>query len=377
MVSTCSFRLSSSGIEVATEDARSDRTNAIVKRRRITLPLLFFAGVAAGIAVFGRLLASPTYSGPETDHFDGEKFHNFVPTDHPFGAFLKWMATREKGRWPEWIDSQPGPKPIERVGTGQLRVTRVNHATVLIQFDGLNILSDPIWSERASPVQFAGPKRHRVPGIRMQDLPPIDAVIVSHNHYDHMDVSTLQQVVRQHRAPVYVGLGNAAFLRKHRITATELDWWGSVTLQGKEIICVPAQHFSARGFGDRDKTLWAGWAIRSSSAGTVFFAGDTGFGPHFEMIAKRFPDIRLSLLPIGAFLPRWFMKPVHTDPEETVLAHRILKSRTSIAMHYGTFALGDDGLEDPVRELIAAREKHGVSADEYRVVEEGVAVDLP
>lgn len=347
-------------------------------KRSVRLTLIFTAGVAAGVAVFGKLLAAPGYKGPRSDHFDGETFHNLQPTRHAFTDVFKWMATRERGKWPEWIESVPGPKPAERIDAGELRVTRINHASVLIQFDGVNILTDPIWSERASPVTFAGPKRHRVPGIRFEDLPPVDAVVVSHNHYDHMDVATLQRIVREHRAPVFVGLGNAAFLQPKGITtARDFDWWDEADVKGVKVVCVPAQHFSARGFGDRDKTLWAGWAIRSASGGTVFFAGDTGYGPHFRMIGERFPDIRLSLLPIGAFLPRWFMAPVHTDPEQAVLAHKDLRSKTSIAMHYGTFALGDDGLNDPVRELEAARVKHGVSADQFRITGEGEAVDAP
>jgi L-ascorbate metabolism protein UlaG (beta-lactamase superfamily) len=347
-------------------------------KRSVKRTLIFTAGIAAGIAIFGKLLASPGYQGPRSDHFDGEKFHNLQPTDHGFGALFKWMATRERGKWPAWIDAEPGPKPVERVGVGELVVTRVNHATVLIQFDGVNILTDPMWSERASPVQFAGPKRHRAPGIRFEDLPPIDAVVVSHNHYDHMDLATLQRVVRDHRAPVFVGLGNGAFLRGHGIaTARDFDWWDEIDVKGMKVICVPAQHFSARGFGDRDKTLWAGWAMRSPTGGTVFFAGDTGYGPHFRMIGERFPDIRLALLPIGAFLPRWFMSPVHTDPEQAVLAHKDLRAKSSIAMHYGTFALGDDALDDPPRELEKARLKHNVTAEQFRMTREGDAVALP
>src|SRR5437588_11149750 len=231
----------------------------------------------------------------------------------------------------------------------------------------MNILTDPIWSERTSPISSVGPRRHRPPGIRFEDLPPIDLVLVSHNHYDHLDVPTLR---RLSGAPILTPLGNAALMRRHGISASELDWWqtkGIATL-------VPAQHFCSRGLTDRDRNLWGGFVI-SSPFGNVYFAGDSGSGEHFAQISKRFQPIRLALLPIGAYLPRWFMKPVHIDPAEAVEAHAVLGAATSVAIHFGTFHLGDDGLETPVRDLQRAIAAAG--NPRFWIVGQGEGKDVP
>ncbi|HEU4521778.1 MAG TPA: MBL fold metallo-hydrolase, partial [Thermoanaerobaculia bacterium] len=287
--------------------------------------------------------------------------------------------TAERGPWREWVDDPPGPPPPARVNDGRLRVTFVNHATTLIQMDGVNILTDPIWSERCSPVSWAGPKRHRPPGIRFEDLPPIDAVLISHNHYDHLDLPTLRRLLANHGdpespgaltrrsappSPAHAGegtlllvshLGNGALLAKHGIDeARELDWWQELPLaNGVRVTSVPAQHFSARAISDRDANLWGGFVI-SGPSGNVYFAGDTGWGRHFAEIGQRFSPIRLALLPIGAYLPRWFMKPAHISPAEAVDAHLALGASTSIPIHFGTFALGDDGEMKPIVDLRAA-----------------------
>lgn len=261
------------------------------------------------------------------------------------------MLNRERGEWRQ-TENKPFPKPPQRVGPGQLRVTFVNHATLLIQMDGLNILSDPIWSERASPLWFAGPKRFRPAGIAFEDLPPIDAVILSHNHYDHTDLPTLRRLDAAHRPRFFCGLGSSLLLKKEGIeNVTDLDWGNEETLSDLvSLASVPAKHFSVRGILDRDRTLWTGYVLRSK-AGSVYFAGDTGFGRHFEEIGRQYGPIRLACLPIGAFRPIWFMSPVHISPAEAVKAHQALRASTSMAMHFGTFALGDDGQTEPVDEL--------------------------
>src|SRR5581483_3971350 len=191
-----------------------------------------------------------------SDHFDGERFHNADAGWQSERSFLKWMLTRERGAWRKWSDAPFGPPPPTRVADGELRITFINHSTTLIQIDGVNILTDPIWSERTSPVGSVGPKRHRPPGIRFEDLPPIDLVLVSHNHYDHLDVPTLRRLTR---ATIVTALGNAALLRRHGVDATELDWWQSRGI----VTAVPSQHFSARGFSDRNRNLWGGFVIGS------------------------------------------------------------------------------------------------------------------
>jgi L-ascorbate metabolism protein UlaG (beta-lactamase superfamily) len=337
-----------------------------VKRLAKVVGLAALAAAAAAI-IERFFFATPRYRGPRSDHFDGKRFHNpnFVEQDDD--SFLKWMLTREPGRWRKWTDVPPGPPPQRRVDGGRLRLTLINHASTLIQMDGVNILTDPIWSERCSPVSWAGPKRHRPPGIRFEDLPPIDAVLVSHNHYDHLDRPTLR---RLRPSPVITPLGNAAWIPGAR----ELDWWQSTEVKGVRITIVPAQHFSARAVSDRDASLWGGFVI-SGPSGNVFFAGDTGWGPHFAQIRERFPSIRLALLPIGAYLPRWFMRPVHIDPNEALDAHAALGAKTSVPMHYGTFRLGDDGETQPLEDLrgaISARGTRGVD-----ILDFGHAADIP
>ena len=297
------------------------------------------------------------YRGPLSDHFDGRRFHNHQSGWQSEGSFLKWQMTRKPGPWPEWIDEPPGPAPLTRVDDGRVRITWVNHATMLVQMDGVNVLTDPIWSERCSPVAFAGPKRHRQPGLRFEELPPIDAVLVSHNHYDHLDLPTLKPL----RAPrIYTPLGNTAILAKHKIAnGVDLDWWQEAPISDRvNVTQVPAQHFCARGLHDRNATLWGGFVI-SGPSGNVYFAGDTGWGKHFGEIGERFGEIRAALLPIGAYLPRWFMKSAHISPAEAVDAHFAVRARTSIAMHYGTFRLGDDGEAEPVNDLRAALAEKG------------------
>ncbi len=310
---------------------------------------LIVLGIAA-YKIIDSIISAPAYSGPKADHFDGVQFKNLAPGGPKgFLDIVKWRLTKDEGPWPEWENAEPGPPPPERVKAGDLRITFVNHSTFLVQIDGLNILTDPIWSERASPVSWAGPKRVRPPGIRYEDLPPIDYVLVSHNHYDHLDLPTLKKLSLEHIPAIFSGLGNKLLLEKEKITGgSEMDWWESIELKnGVRLICVPAQHWSGRGSRDRLKTLWCGFVIQSRSK-TVYFAGCTGFGPHFELIASKTGPIHVSMIPIGAFRPRWFMESSHLSPSDAIKAHEKLKSKHSIAIHFGTFHLGDDGYSEPV-----------------------------
>jgi L-ascorbate metabolism protein UlaG (beta-lactamase superfamily) len=356
------------------------------------------------------LFAAPRYRGPVSDHFDGEHFHNADPSWQSEGSFLKWQLNRDLGFWPEWVESEPGEAPPARVGNGRMRVTWVNHATLLLQVENVNILTDPIWSERCSPLSFLGPRRHRAPGIRFRDLPPIDVVLVSHNHYDHFDVATLHRLGRRFAPLMVTPLGNGLLLAREGIgrrpaaggwreegsgdslpgggsfaalrpsgaspaqddksagrgpsPAIELDWWQSVRVaEHVEITCVPSQHFCARGLSDRNRALWGGFVI-STRSGNAYFAGDTGWGSHFGRIAERFGSIRLAMLPIGAYLPRWFMKSAHVDPAEAVEAHKVLGASVSVPMHYGTFRLGDDGEQRPLDDLRRAIDASGISSFE-------------
>jgi len=337
---------------------------------------IFFACLYGGTFAF----SGPAYSGPASDHFDGTHFFNRNRSaHHDFKAFLSWVTNRNPGSWQEHLtDNGPGPVPPVRVEHGRLLVTPVGHSTFLIQMDGVNILTDPIWSERASPVSFTGPRRVLAPGIRLEDLPPLDLILVSHNHYDHLDLPTLRRLAKAHRAQVVTTLGNRPLIMQTGFAGvTELDWWGQATLPGGlRITCVPAQHFSGRGMHDSYKTLWGGFVLEGAN-GPVYFAGDTGYAGHFEEIEKRFGPMRLALLPIGAYKPEWFMWPGHMGPEAALKAHVELKARTSMAMHFGVFPLGDDGQHEAPDALAAEIKKTAMNGTQFLVPQWCRQVEIP
>jgi L-ascorbate metabolism protein UlaG (beta-lactamase superfamily) len=289
-------------------------------------------------------------------HFDGKRFYNpDAPQARGFLDVLRWQLTSRPEPSPRFISDVEPSVPPHRVEGSELRTTLVNHSTVLLQQRGFNILTDPIWSERASPLSWAGPRRRRSPGVSWEDLPPIDAVLISHNHYDHLDLPTLRRLAARGDSTFIVPVGVARLLRAENIGPVhELDWGDSFSLPGSlpgaTIHCVPALHFSSRGIFDRNRTLWCGYVIERRER-VVYFAGDTAFGNHFAWIRENFGAPHLALLPIGAYEPRWFMSPIHMAPDEAVRAHEILNAGTSIAIHHGTFQLADEGLDTPGKEL--------------------------
>lgn len=327
----------------------------------VPLGALLFGATLGGCCAFS---AAP-YRGRPSIHYHHGAFQNEHPRDHGgFWRLLRWQLSRRRGPWRERVAAKPGPPPPRRVEGKGLRVTFIGHATLLLQLDGLNVLTDPVYSARIGPVSGVGPTRVRPPGVRFADLPRIDVVIISHNHYDHMDLPTLLRLQRAFQPRFFVGLGNAAYLHERGLRrVVELDWWEQRELApGFALHSVPAQHFSSRGLCDFDQTLWTGYVLDSHRAGRVYFAGDTGFGPHFRAIGKRFGPLRLALLPIGAFRPRWFMSAVHIDPAQAVRAHILLAAQQSIGMHFGTFRLADDGEHEPLRELARALARQKPSA---------------
>lgn len=345
--------------------------------------LIGFAGLlavaSAAIVGLGYLLSKSTWRGPKSDHFDGRRF--FTPgaprLDARFAKLVRFLATRRPEPWPAFRKLPGGPRPPARVPDGALRVTWVNHATVLIQLDGVNLLTDPIWSERASPFSFAGPKRVRPPGIRFEDLPPIDAVLLSHNHYDHLDLATLARLSAANPATrIFAGLGLAGFLEGEGIPGvTDLDWGESAQISGVRLTAAPTQHFSSRGMFDSNGTLWCAWVI-GAKEGRVYFAGDTGYGPHFAKTGGALGPFRLAILPIGAYEPAWFMGPVHENPAEAVAAMKDLKALRAIGIHFGTFQLTDEGISRPVEALDAALAKETPRPD-FRVLAFGEGWDVP
>jgi len=309
------------------------------------------------------------HRGPPSDHFDGRRFFNHEPIPHKSDwDIVRWRVARRDPGWPRWVQSEPGPTPPERVPEAGLRYTVVNHATVLIQTGGVNVLTDPIWSKRTSPVEFAGPRRVRAPGLEMDQIPPLDAVLISHNHFDHMDAATLRKLCQRGRPLILTGVGNARYLKNVGADRVEeLDWWQSRQVDGVDIHYVPARHWSRRGFGDTNLALWGGFVVEAPF-GRVHFVGDTGYGSFFKDIRERLGPVDLAFLPIGSFKPRWFMRGRHMNPTEAVQAHVDLQSQLSVAIHFGTFAnLADDGFGEPELELKSALEAGNVSPGDFEV----------
>ncbi|MGC1243472.1 MAG: MBL fold metallo-hydrolase [Chryseosolibacter sp.] len=335
----------------------------------------FILAVPMIMILVGAILSGPKYRGPVTDHFDGKKFLNPQNMKAKGGMeVFRWMISRKPGPWEENFVVHQSKHPLGHFKDG-IRITFVNHSTFLIQVDGLNILTDPVWSRRVSPFAWLGPKRMKLPGLRFEDLPRIHVVALSHNHYDHLDVQTMRMVFGAHHPRIIAPLGVKAFLEKEFITgAAETDWWDELALDnGVKIQSVPAQHFSGRGFLDRDATLWCGYVFKTSF-GNIYFAGDTGYNEvSFKEIPLRCGSIRVSMLPIGAYKPGWFMSPIHVSPEESIRIHKDVGSETSIAMHFGTFPLADDGQDDPANDLRIAMRANNLHAEEFLLFNEGEA----
>ena len=318
------------------------------------------------------LAGGPPHRGSRSDHFDGQRFFNpGACTDRSWRDLIKWCRTARIRPWPRRVENRLQPALPARLRAGQLALTFVNHITFLIQLRGLNILTDPVYSERVSPVSWCGPRRVRDPGLPFEQLPPIDLVLISHDHYDHLDIATLRRLEAAHRPCFVSGLGNRGFLRELGLRDVhELDWWQRLALPDAAITMTPAQHWSGRGIGNRNRTLWGGFHVRSRD-GAVFFAGDTGYWRHFADIRRRLGIVDLALLPIGAYEPRWFESPHHMNPEEAVRAHLDLQARLSVGTHFGCFQLSDEGIDDPLIELAAARARHGVAREAFQVLETG------
>ena len=309
-----------------------------------------------------------------SDHFDGRRYFNPNGANgQPFYKVPRLLIT-PKTRWPREVPVQPQRPPAP--GVADVNVTFVGHSTFLIQTAAANVLIDPMYAERAGPLPFTGPRRVRVPGVRFDDLPPISLVLLSHNHYDHCDLGTLKRLAQRFHTAVVTPPGNNPLLRSVGFKKIEeLDWWETSRTAPLAVTVTPAQHFSARTPFDRNQALWGGFLIDAQGR-RIFHAGDSGYGPHFRQIGKRLGPINLALLSIGAYEPRWFMKDVHLNPAEAVQAHLDLGARESVAMHFGTFQLTPEGIDQPVRDLRAALQDRGVPAEQFRIMEVGESVPI-
>ncbi|MCB9059731.1 MAG: MBL fold metallo-hydrolase [Calditrichae bacterium] len=257
----------------------------------------------------------------------------------------------------------------------ELSVTWVGHSTLLIQIDGMNILSDPVWAERASPVSFAGPGRLVKPGIDFDKLPKIDMVIISHDHYDHLDKETIEMLGNDPYYLVPLGLGE--FLEDLDITNyQELDWWDEIKFNNIRFVCVPAQHFSGRTLFDRNQTLWCGWVMQGARD-KIYYAGDTGYFSEFKNIGRKLGPFTIAAIPIGAYQPQWFMSPVHISPQEAVDVYLDVKAKYFIPIHWGTFQLSDEPISEPPRLLLREVNNRKLDADLFRVLKHGETFVLP
>lgn len=353
------------------------RSNKKINWKKVSVysvSLLLLAGGTFYVVAY-HILSGPRYKGPPSDHFDGKEFFNLEPTEMKgLGDVLSWQLNRDQGEWPD--DIQPTQRTVPVASVEDVRITFINHASILIQIGEVNILTDPIWSERASPFSFAGPARKREPGIDFHDLPQIHVVLISHNHYDHLDLSTLTQLRDKHDPVFIVPLGVDLLLQENDIHNTRtLDWFDQTAILNTTVYAVPAKHFSGRGLGDTNQTLWAGYVLEGGGK-TIYFAGDTGYGEFYKLIRDKFENIDLALLPIGAYKPEWFMQPIHMSPMEAVQAHLDLNAKQSIGMHFGTFPMADDGQEEPVQDLNRARDEKKVTSKNFFTLGEGEYYDL-
>lgn len=351
--------------------------------RRRLIKMLSASGIlgVGGLTALGHGRTNAYYHGPISDHFDGTMFFN-PGGRQPKGVHrvLQLYFMEKWARWPVKVESPFADKPPAEVDGPRARVAFAGHASWLIQAGGLNILVDPHWSDRASPFSRFGPTRCCAAGIRFEDLPQIHAVLVTHNHYDHLDLPTLARLWARDRPRIITPLGNDTIMRQGipDIVATAVDWGDRTDLGGGIVVHTePTQHWSARGTRDRRHALWASFVIETS-AGRIYAVGDSGFGDGrtFRHIAARHPNLRLALLPIGAYEPRWFMKHQHMNPDDAAEAFKLCGAEEALGHHWGTFQLTTEARDAPPLALAEALKQRGIAAERFRAVQPGEVVEV-
>lgn len=322
------------------------------------------------------------YRGPVSDHFDGARFFNpDKPRNRNRMDFWKWRLTREARETSPVALAGTEDVPPARVAGDRLRVSFVGHSTVLLQTQSLNILTDPVWSEQVGPFAGVGPRRRSVPGVKFDALPKIDLILISHNHYDHLDLPTLQRIYDRDRPRIVAPLGIDTIIRRHdpAIRVDTYDWGGSLRISDSVTLhLLPMHHWSARSWWDTNESLWGAHVIETPG-GNIYFAGDSGYGAgdYFRIARRKFGAFRLALLPIGAYAPRWFMEYAHMNPEEAVAALGDLNAAHGLAIHHGTFSNTDEPIEEPPARLRAARAANGMDGNSFRALDVGAAWVVP
>ena len=323
---------------------------------------------------------------PRPGHRTGDRFRNPWPRSEPHGFrdLLRWA--RERRSRPQSPTPPRGAFPVAepaivypRADATEFRATWIGHSTVLLQMGGINLLTDPVFSQRAFPVQWLGPRRVMDPGLALERLPPLDAILLSHNHYDHLDRPAVRRIARAHPGATWVTpLGLGRYIRGWGAREiVELDWWGAVELHGLRITATPARHFSNRRLGDRNRSLWCGFAVAGGGR-RAWFAGDTAYHPEFGEVGSRLGPFDLVMIPIGAYDPRWFMERVHVDPEEAVRVYQDVIAPhpgaprpLMLGIHWGTFRLTDEPMDEPPRRAAAGWREAGLEAERLWIAEFG------
>lgn len=346
--------------------------------------LFCFVALFIGLVLlFDFIIRSRGYTGPISDHFDGVEF--FTPGhyvhdkryEHVHGKlFWKWVLRKPRNHW-KYEKNKFITVPEKRINSDRIFITFIGHSTVLLQTKGLNIITDPVFSSRIGPdiLPFTKFRRYRKPGVNIKDLPPIDLVLLSHNHYDHMDLKSLRYISVRDKPKILTSLGNSRYLKSHRISgAIDMDWWDTHEINSEIKVCaVPAQHFSARAITDRNNTLWCGFVIETPM-GNIYFAGDSGYAKLFSHIAEKYKNFIVGLVPIGSYKPEWFMSPMHMNPYEAVKVHNELNIKTSIAIHFGTFKLADDGQDEAKNIIKKIVSESALKKIDFRVLETGQTI---
>ena len=347
----------------------------MISRRKL---LTLGAGTAfvAGGGLYLRSDQARYHEGPLSDHFDGLRFFDVNGvSDKSINDRLTFWTTRYQANWPDAAPSPFADKPPRRVDDRTLRISFVGHASILLQTGGKNILIDPVWSDRASPFTFAGPQRRNLPGVAFDALPPLDAILVSHCHYDHLDVATLAALATPHRARVITPLGTDAIMKAHdaSIAAEAHDWYQPVQIApGFTVTQTPMRHWSARTLMDRNKALWSAFIIETP-AGRIYHVGDSGYGTghHFKQAREKFGPFKLAILPIGAYEPRWFMQDQHMNPADAVQAFIDTGAELGLAHHFGTFRMSAEAYGQPEREHDEALKAAGIPGERFRRLRPG------